>query len=349
MKYIFLLSCLLINCTNKNILIEFEKFPKEMVLNSKEIIAPDIFFMTSDMVVSDSFLIALDIKSDKFFHVFKLPEFNYLGGFIGRGNGPGEEFMIMPFFMILKDNNFMYQTINSVKIVKFNYLENKIEIIKKINLPDELLDLMASFMLNDCIYGYVYYRESNNEFLEYNTKNNNVSDFGPEFPEVEREIPLEKRLILFNKITTVKPDKSLFASVYDKFPIMRIYSKEGSLIKETRYKNRQIFPKALIETNPLESDKKKIMQNYRNIKSTNKYIYALYLGKTSEEIDKGGESADEFSNEIHVWDWEGNPIAKIVLDQKIFSCSISPDDSFIIATSMNYQNKLFKYSLDALI
>ena len=54
----------------------------------------------------------------------------------------------------------------------------------------------------------------------------------------------------------------------------------------------------------------------------------------------------DFSNEIHVWDWNGKPIKKIFLDKNIFSFCVSPDDKFLICSSLNEIDKFYKYSLN---
>lgn len=85
------------------------------------------------------------------------------------------------------------------------------------------------------------------------------------------------------------------------------------------------------------------MQNYRKIKSSNRYIYALYIGKTSREISVGLE---DFSNEIHVWNWSGKPVAKILLDRKIFSFDVDANDRYLICASLNSLDELYKYYLE---
>lgn len=102
-----------------------------------------------------------------------------------------------------------------------------------------------------------------------------------------------------------------------------------------------------MSSNPNKSDADRVMQNYRKIKATNCYIYGLYCGKTIGEnnIRFNEEGLNDTSNEIHVWDWNGNPVMKILLDEQIFSFCVSPDDSYIICTSLNSKNNFYKYEL----
>ena len=334
----------LVSCSNdtRNTYKTFKKFPKEINLSHEEIRIPPVSSFVVEMILTDNYLIALDLKADTFFHVYKVPSFNYLGGFIPKGKGPGKEILINPYFKNIMGNKFQYQTMNEIKIASFNNDCTEIRILEEIALPAELADIDHVFMLNDQLYGLKTIGKSKKEFVGYNPKNKSIFEYGPSFPHLNEKVP-DQRYPIFAKVIVVKPDKSLFASVYDKFPILRIYkSKDGSLKKEVRLENNQRFPFGLIRNNPSEADIDSLMQNYRKIKATDRYIYALYIGK---KMDNDITEMDDFSNEIHVWDWEGNPIMKITLDKKIFSFCISPDDKYLICSSINDLNKMYKYTI----
>ena len=140
----------------------------------------------------------------------------------------------------------------------------------------------------------------------------------------------------------MKPDGTAFASVYDKFPILRIYSNTGELKKDIRLDNNQRFPYALIKQSPTLDEVNEMMQNYRMIKSTNHFIYALYIGQKTKSLSPG---LNDFSNIIHVWNWDGNPIMELKLDRKIFTFDVSPNDEFLICSSFGEINALYKYEL----
>jgi len=252
---------------------------------------------------------------------------------------------INPYMHQIEGCKFLYQNMSSVVIAKFNMIHSTIEIIEKIQLPGELLSFTHAFYLNGNIYGSDMTGTNSQEFIGFNPVSKEILRFGPELPEVKVELVGSQKNMLFAKAITVKPSQSLFAAVYDKFPVLRIYSKDGSLEKEIWYKNKQDSPHGLIQDNPSEQDLSIIMQNYRKIKSTNNYIYALYIGKTSEEIDKDSEGLNDFSNEIHIWDWNGDPIKKIILDKEIFSFCVTEDDKFLICSSLNDADRLYKYSI----
>lgn len=353
MKYLYLLGIIILStsCSNNTAgtIRTFESFPKELTLKSEEIKTPPVLFQVVGMELLDSVLITLDMKADKFFQVFKLPTYDHLGGFVSRGNGPGEEFVIYPYFKRLSENRFIYQTITSIKTISYNLKRNAFELLSQDNLPSDLMNLIHIFKLEDNFYGYDMTKKSKREFIGYNPIDKRIFEFGPEYPIMKTGVSDSKNSSFFAKTSVPKPDNTLFASVYDKFPILRIYSKDGVLQQETRFENEQPFPQALLSDSPSQSSLNEIVQNYRKIKTTTKYIYALYVGKTVEEMGlvRNGSGLDDFSNEIHVWDWDGLPVKKIVLDKKCFSFVVSPLDDYILTSSINSIDTLNKYIINA--
>jgi hypothetical protein len=323
----------------------YEKFSNENYLDCKTINIPPVLYMIGEIELLDSVLITLDLKADKIFNAFKIPDFNHLGSYMQRGRGPDEEIIINPYFRHLEGNKFIYHNSISLKIAQLDLKSNRINIVKSYNLPGKLMNLQSPFILDKQIIGWNPIEESNQEFLSYDPISKKITTFGEENLKFTNRIPSSLNKLIYAKIVSIKPDKSKFAVVYDKFPILRIYNSGGELLQEMRYENAQIFPSALIKKKASQSEMNQITQNYRKIKSTNKFIYALYIGKKNNELNTPGVELDDFSNEIHVWDWKGNPINKILLDNNIFSFCVTPDDKYLIGSSLGSIDKLYKYKL----
>jgi len=319
-------------------------FPETINLSSEKIQTAPILYSTAGLLLMDSVVIALDLKAETIFQVLKLPQYDNVGGFINRGQGPEEEVFVDPYIQHIDGNQFMYKNFSSVKIVNFNTALNKLDLVEEIDLPLNLSELWYVIKLGDKIIGSKTDEPTSKEFISYDMITKEFIDFGPDFPIVEGGVKIDTTYnnSLFAKISTAKPDGSAFASVYDKFPILRIYSKDGGLKEDVRFQNGQSFPHALLEMQPSEYSIGEIMQNYRMIKSTDNFIYALYIGKKVKDLNAG---LNDFSNEIHVWNWEGSPIMRILLDEKIFTFDVDKNDEFILCSSLETLDALYKYKL----
>ena len=295
----------------------------------------------------DSVLVTIDMKANPFFRVFILPDFQYIGGFIQKGSGPGEEVSIDPFIHGLSGNKFLYKSLKSVKIVDFEMKKQKIEILENIKLPGKLMAFSHIFMLRDSLLcGWDLNQNGSKEFLKYNPRTNTISEFGPNYSRIIKDVPPQRKAAIFSKAVTVKPDKTAFAAVYDKFQMLRIFNLNGTLLKEVRFKDSPNPPKGIIIGDFTAVNPDELIMHYQKIQSTNRYIYALYSGKSVSHMSPDNRGIADICDEIHVWDWEGNPIAKISLGKYFFSFTVTSDDNYIICSSSESLDKLYKYVLD---
>jgi len=346
MKKLFFFICfltVLLSCKVKPYE-SFSEFPSEIYLTHKLIDVNGMADPGRIILLKDAIII-LDERSDFCFHVLNLANYSPLGSLIKRGRGPSEE-MIIQTMMKLAENQFFYKTLSHIKIVDYN--TDPTEFTLQHSIPVFVNDLVAAFILNDTVYGWNR-EEREKEFIQYYGAEK-MLDFGAGFPLSERGFTPQEQMRLFSeKQVTVKPEGQLFAAAYMYLPLLRIFdATDGSLKQEIRFENRKPFPDYLIDGN--EADWEYVTQNYWFVKSSNNFIYALYAGKTygesGYERDGPGNAAVDISNEIHVYDWDGNPVKKIITDKKMFDFDVSADDRIIVAISKENPDHIYEYRFE---
>ncbi|MCK9449959.1 MAG: TolB-like 6-bladed beta-propeller domain-containing protein [Bacteroidales bacterium] len=337
---IFAFGCSTNNKTQEHLY--FSQFPNEVEVKLKEVPTAPVLSLVGELLLSDSFLVAYSMKSDSLFQIFDIPGFKYLGSHVLKGEGPGEELFIVPNLHYYDSNSFLFKTIDNLKIVSYDKHENKIILHRKIDLPIDFIDIMHFTLLNEKIIGWNYYNVTNElEFQLFDIATQKVSNFGNVYPVIDFEIKLSDKASLFSKSIMSRPDYTHFAALYDRYPFLRIYNETGNLVKEVRYNNNQIDPaRNLSGLNPEKYIAQQTL-NYIKLKVTNNYIYGLYAGKTHSELKTQEYKIDDFCTEIHIWDWQGNPVSKIMLDRPVFSFAVAQDDSFMVFSSVNEHDKLF--------
>lgn len=349
MKYFLYICCflLLLSCDNSIKPNLVDNFPESVHLKNQKIKTPPILYQVVGMEILDDALVVLDFNSDYFFKFFDLNNFNFLGKKVAKGRGPDEEVTVFPYFKKMSDNQIMYKSLTAIKIMKYVSKDSTLELKKKISLPSKLLNLTHVFELNNKYYGWEMPQKGSKEFIGFDPETLKSFEFGPEYPIVDYGIPSDEKTSHFDRIIAVKPDMSKFATLYNKFPIIRISSNQGELLHESKFMNGQVSPEMILH-NPSKKDYDNIIQNYKKVKTTNKYIYGLYCGKSNEDMNVTNEVTGlfDYAKEIHVWDWEGKPVKRIYLDKECFSFCVSPDDSFIITSSIGDLDELNLYQND---
>lgn len=323
-------------------------FPLPVELQSQNITLMGILSDPKEIIILDSVYIVKDSKSEFILHIFSLDSHEYMGGFIRRGRGPSEEILIQSVSRAAH-NSLFYKTLSGLTLAQFSPKTNSLESIMIYEVPVDALTV--AYPLNETkVLGWNYTIHEN-EFLLYNPSDKQFSDFGNGFPYPGKNLTLEEKHRLFsNKQMTIKPDKQKFATAYMSFPMIRVFNSiDGKLITEFNSPQTHNFPYAMINRNATQDEIKELVENYFTITSTDQYIYALYSGKTKNKLYPDlftpNFSPPDFGNEIHVWDWEGNPVKKISLDQMIFSFDVCLKDSTILAISVNDPDKIMVFGI----
>jgi len=332
-----LINCSCTSASSDKTIETFTTFPVELTLEHSVIHTPPVLWSVGDMLLLDSVLITVDFKADTFFRIFNVNDFSYIGASIIKGGGPSDELYIAPCIKKLDANNFLYNALfaQKIKYAHFDVNTKSVQVYKTLNYPKKVFDFQQVFQTGDAILGISLFSKKQYYGI---SATNEILDFG-DYPDIGKKIKQADKYHLFFNAAIKKPDDSAFAAVYADFPILQIYDKNKTLSKSLWYENHQKFPFARIKKHPTHDDVGEIMLNYRQIKATDKYIYALYDGKKIKDV----EGKDEFSNEIHLFDWQGTPVAKLLLNRNIFAFDVHQNDEYIIASSLYELEELYKF------
>lgn len=339
-KILFLLLILLGSCADN------EDYSFQRVEHSEhELVSTNVpLYDPYRIVFLGDAVLVLDVKADHFIHAFSGRDLSPLGSFIRKGHGPTEETSIWE-IRAMDENQFLVSTGNDIRMMHFDLETKSVDRIE--SYPAE--NLKGVFKLEQTLFGFPDYEElSDREFMGYDIIGEKYFPFGPGFLSQLNNYTLSEQRYFSAKNVTVHPDKHLFAAVYHLFPVLRIYhSTAGDLKREVSLKTNQPFPDALLDPNiSLKQTKERVWENYVEIHSTASYIYASYVGKPLIELYPNDIIVPgDYPAEIHVWDWDGNPVKQIQLDHPIYSFTVSPDDKYLLATSVEMEEHLMKFAL----
>lgn len=360
-QYLFLpalvFSIMILTQCQQPIAIEYQSFtdfPVSVELSHIPINIEKPIMHPSGFVFLDSALVVLDLSGDYFLNFFNLDGFDFMHHSIRRGRGPLEEESFFFISNALGKNELWYKTHSGIKIVRYVPGNDELVLVRIFQNCDSFQG--NTYLLGNDVLGIPYpiHDKSNyTEFVKIFADDYGLADFGADFPNVEKNLSLEEKRDLFGtKSFAVKPDGELFAASYQYFPILRIFNtSDGSLKIDIRLNNNQDFPDAKTGNDATPEGTMNTTTNYFVSRSTNQFIYSSYSGKSMLELQpnilREGFRISDFTNEIHVFDWEGQPMKRIILDKNIFTFAVSPDDNTLVAISMSDPDVLLKYDLAA--
>jgi len=330
----FLLCMTLIQCTEQRESV-VRKFKIEQELKATVVNVPPVILSPQSIFITDKHFVVVSPRKDTIFDVFTFPGLKYSFSDGIKGQGPddfspmmdrkapiaiGDGFKV--FFVdksILRESKIdeAAKSITTVKKETFNFNDSE--------------GLISGFSLlgNDKVL-YFGGATSDKEYNIFNIKTGEtqpVSDY-PNWTELGSG---DIKMMVYLKSAAVKPDGKKFASVYGNFKRLRIYNDEGTLLNEIS-----------VEIPPFtySSDPKEKYSYYTYPLGTDNYVYAICRNR------KSGEPQKDFT-ELHVFDWTGNPVAKLILDKVLNCFTVSEKDKLLYGVNNEEGNedKIFTYSL----
>lgn len=283
------------------------------------------------LTLADSILAISDSRTDKLLHLLNVKTGQYVGQFISRGQGPNEFRSIATLQKVSGDTLFLHD---------LNKRECAFFVIPKSNADD--IHWLSTFSCRDTPHNsllplsngvYVasgIYEEGRFCLLTDSGRTKKFVGVYPSRDKEEENVPDLVKSQAYAGNITVSPFKDKFVFSTSQADMLSFYMfKNGGiqLIKEVQ----KSFP---------EYNYGKDMQQYMGISrhnpiaylgacATGRFVYLLYSGKSYDEYKlKAFES-----NQIHVYNWNGEKVKNLVLDVDVNDIVVSEDDKIMYATA----------------
>jgi len=304
----------------------FENFPEVIDLHGTPVMTGDEKYNPLLMGLKDNLLVVCDVENGPHFHVYALPEFEYLGNFGQQGRGPSE--FQSPFFWG------QFEKGERVKIWVYdpnNVTLSLIDVLDALN--DERFKTDTCFVLPNEAYEAINVMKIggnnltgngaffNGEFFKYDTETDKIqwiaknTNYNKGFRQLLETSNDFGQLTLKQGFAKIKPDQSRYAKALVYAPIIDVYKPDGVLEFSIILNDFEI-PNFNEEEFSL-----KTRGWYGNIFLTDSFIYAINRNCTLEQY-----SLNECDDaEIHVFNWKGEPVVLFRLNE-----GIAPSAAFVV-------------------
>ena len=334
---LFAVICCFVSCGTRGEKISFTDFEHEYELKA-EYAGIEENYRYSIIHPYDSLYILTNNPMDTHqIHLYD-ENFEYLISSGITGKGPGE--IINPFWAALDDKNgiIWFLDMGRREFLKYpvDHIINDPGFIpsESIPLPDDVsmivdykphgkdLFSFADIDSDDVLISFFNNEGKIIESLTRSEELDNLIDINETYPPVPTYI-YEKH-----------PVKDLYVVAYRFSDIIAIIDREGNVIASVQ------GPDMINQVPDGSNDRQK--RTYSFIRCNENYIFAHYLG---------GYQLDEDMNYfypkyIHVFDWEANPVARLILDDQLSSFTIDNKEMRIMGFSHTRGDILFYYLPD---
>jgi hypothetical protein len=308
--------------------IAFSEFPKEDHIDFKNLYEyKEGTHCVLELI--DSTLVCMNVSNKQKFHFFnyKLATGELSNGYASNGRGPGELLGTMAFGAV--DNIFWAYDITKKEILTSDRKKTLTEGVFEIKSVFAVKQDQYKIKLKDSLHYFaVGYPNSNYQIQERELYSGKLTkEFGA-FENIPDDISLSAYKSLKQSFLFLRPkgDKLVLARRFE--DVIEIYDTEKQALI-----NRVHGPEGFEAEGLIRGDVFYHNHNTRiSFKAgtlTNNYIYMGYCGYPANSENASVNQC------IYVYDWEGNPIRKIVFENSVGSIAVSEDDKTMYAFDRN--------------
>lgn len=319
-----------------------KKFPQEYTLSNK--IEPDINVIgISDFCINDSMLIFATKNTDCLWSFISLPDYNELGCFLTKGNGP-YEFVQSPIvsfktsFFKKQDQlfadiyDFQKGRVLQMDITKsFKTSELHISVLK-----DSLPPFLFNFIVIDSTKFFC--KEANHNHTQQiryiSDKNNKIT-----FPVAEKlnlsSIREGENINILSTITKMNPDNGLFVEMSIGLNYINIYSIDGTFGKTICLGNKLANIDKIQEKKPWNR-----IYTFADLRLFDNFFGVVCIDEDFQTYQTERKKLPS----ILLFNWQGEPLAELKMEHFITSFDIDFINGDLYTLDV-HSDEFFKYDI----
>ncbi|KYG85529.1 hypothetical protein AWW67_14195 [Roseivirga seohaensis] len=345
------------SCNKREDIAEYQTFPNEFIVaNDLEEIPIEVdLFIVTEMAATDSLLFTLLYKGDEVVKIFDNQTLEYLGGFGSEGEGPNEFFY--PYqngFRVYEGNVLSMVDRKSIRTIQVSIQKDSnnkrvatstLDETQRHQLAGVMMPLNEGSLLNDSTVIGLNQTSEDSQFITFDFVNKKI-DYAHQFPPINIEATPFEMAHWLNSYMKISRDHSKIAIAYEKIPLIRVIDLKEYQSTEVLMKTEEAPIADLI----VDSEGRPIKTNgiiyYYDMEISNEYIFAGYHKKEiSYSENNEPQHINHSGNEIHVFDFQGNALAKLKLDDWMRQFAVTPNSSYLYFSHPEKENSIFRYEL----
>jgi len=287
-------------------------------------------------------MIVMDLHNpDHYFHAFRYPEGVHLVSFGKRGEGP-EEMLSAETFQFNSPDSIWVLDANKMQISRWDIQSFPPIRSETIELDKRLVRTLDFYSTNSGFFVPDYLGEC--RYHQLNKQGQIIRSAGSiptnkQYKEIARPALAQA----WRSFMDYHPQNEILVMGTQLGEILEIYQLRDTL--SSAYKGKNGEPE--FEISDGEGIPTGIM-GFSDIQITDKYIYTVFHGRSFKEIIVGhqkGEKREDGGRYIYVFDLQGSPVCKYILDRAVYGIDVHEETNTIITTDINSDEPIVLYKM----
>lgn len=324
----------------------YADFPQTWELKGKVITLDTALFRYPFRVrVQGDRVVVMDLHgADYFCHVFHYPDFHYMASLGKRGEAPDEQISVEN---IRWNGEYLWALdANKSELARFGFALSGDSLLRQeaVNLDKDILRPLDFVAVDDSTFIIPDY-SGDNRFCIVNRQGKLLHKMGT-IPSSNEDTLKNSRPALaqaWRSFIDYNPRNGVLVAVTQLGEVLEIYN-----LKDSTHVTR---------IGPHGEPKFQISQGYglptgimgfSDVQVTDSAIYAVFHGRSFKEISQNVQKGIQIDGGqyIYVFNLEGEPLCKYMLDHYIYGISVDEQKNIILATDVNKDEPIIEYQVE---
>ena len=326
----------------------YTDFPHNMSLVGEGIIVEDGLLRYPFRIRQlGGYIYVLDLHGeDNFCHIFDEKDYSHITSFTNRGNGPEDVLQAMDMYVVNKDSIWLFDT-DKREVTLWGYNEHERVVVRKeaYRMKEDMILSANCTWYSDSVF-YFTDKSGNNRVLKCN-KDGIVTERIGSIPSIKPNKRIGNGILAqaWNGYIKCNPLNQIMVVASQLGDVIEIYNlKEG-----TRHVLYGPHGEPVYEISPNGFAIPSGIMGYSDLEITDRYIYAVFHGRSFKDIIKDPQGTPDGGEYIHVYDFNGNPICRLILDHSIYGIDVDEENGIIWATDVNSEEQIIRYNIPSVI
>ena len=322
----------------------YKNFSRDIFLEGDGIIVEeDLMRYPFRVCQLEGYIYILDFHGeDNFCHIFNKNDYSHVTSFAHRGNGPEDVLQAMDMYVVNKDSIWLFDT-DKREISLWGYNEPERVVVRKkaYRMKEDMILSSNCTWCSDSVY-YFTDKSGDSRVLKCN-KDGIVKERIGSLPTRQQNKRISNGVLAqaWNSYIKYSPNKQILVVATQLGDVIEIYNiKEGTRRVLYGPQGEPVY-----ETTPNGFAIPTGIMGYSDIVITDKYIYAVFHGRSFEEIIKDPHGTPDGGEYIHIYDHNGKPFCRLVLDNAIYGICVDEENGTLMATNVNTEEQIVVYKL----
>ncbi|MBT1709980.1 hypothetical protein KK062_17170 [Fulvivirgaceae bacterium PWU5] len=309
---------------------------------------PGLFFK---MWTTDSLLIVYDIFAGKsnYFYIYNKYDYSLKSTFGRKGAGPGEGNYVGDAFFDQKNGAIFQHMQDKMKLFRYD-LDSALALGAKYIPSSVATPVDGFFQEADDNNFYTYSKPAtdpvnvgNSVLTVINRKTGSQRQTGTHFLKPDAFADNMARTNFTMGTLIVSPDKKRAVSGYVRWNTLAFL--------DLNDESKNYILTGPDEFTPKKDENGQIIRDincnwgYYSIAPGGDYIFGVYYGGPRNVLQPDGENREAFPNTVHIFDWEGNAVAKLELSKYTDGIVVDWDRKMLITANPTAIDPIVEYDL----